>query len=552
MNFNKILMTLFLSSSSHQLYTDSQIKAIEPIMVTIPAGSFEMGYAQHESAKPVHKVNVPQFSMGQYEVTVTEFRRFIEATNYPAPTECRHELDGWFKLWTKGNWEVNNLTTNEFQPVVCIDWNAATAYTQWLAEETGKPYRLPTEAEWEYAARAGTKTDYFFGNDETRTEVCKYANTADLYGESILQRDTNTSYYNWTSGMQNCADHAAYASIVGMYKPNQFGLYDVVSNVQEMLSDCYVRGYENAPVDGSARIEEKCDEHSIRGGSWHWDNWPSAQRNSIGKDFSGGVDGFRIALDGTAPQKAKVTNSFASALKQVQLTEQLRRDLRANFPDAVTNLTLSHNENSVTLRWDKSKESDVKYYRVYRNDLTGKMFKLLATNLKQTSFTDTTDRKHQYDYTVVAMRDQLQSHYSKPVTTEAGWVSIPAKIEAEWSSDYSGAAISFSSDNERGGFVLTGAAGISDKAIIHYQVDVPKAGNYSFEYRIASLRKSKGFQLEVNGDSVSINSIVDTGGAHEWQTQKGKSIYLKKGKNTLTLKSLDNSWKLNWLALNQS
>lgn len=550
---NKMIKPLMIGTSLATAFSPVFAKnAIEPVMVTIPAGSFEMGYEKEAASSPVHTVNLQQFSIGQYEVTVQEFRQFVEATGYQPPTECRHELDGWFKLWTKGNWEANNLNTSEFQPVVCINWEAADAYTKWLAHETGKPYRLPTEAEWEYAALAGARTDYFFGNDENRTQVCQYANTADLYGESILQRDGNTSYYNWTSGMQNCTDHSAYASIVGMYLPNKFGLYDVISNVQEMLADCYVRGYENAPNDGSARLDGECKRHSVRGGSWHWNNSPIAQRSSIGKDFSGGVDGFRIAMDGAAPEQSEQTKAFVKSLIIAQQSEQKRRDLRPEFPDAVTNLRLDREGNYVVLNWDKSNQADVKYYRVYRNALPGKMFKLLAANLTQTQYIDTTAGQHQYDYTVVAVRDYLQSHYANPVTTSAELLSIQSKIEAEWSHDFSGTAISWSDDNERGGHTLTGKDGISKGALISYQIEVPEPGLYDFKYRVASSRETRGFELYVDDKKAANYLVSDTGGYNKWQTQSGKKVYLKKGKNKLSFKSIDNHWKLNWFRLDKS
>lgn len=244
-------------------------KVIEPIMQTIPAGTFQMGSENRENSQPVHPVNIAEFSMGKYEVTVREFRQFIEATNYPAPQECRHELNVWFLRATPGNWQTNALNTSEYQPVVCINWQAANAYANWLAKETGKPYRLPTEAEWEYAARAGTTTRYYFGDDLDNTQVCQYENVGDLSGENILQRNNNTSYYNWSGDVANCADHAGYASIVGMYKPNPFGLHDMLSNVLEMLQDCYLPDYKNAPNDGSARTKEDCDRRATRGGSWH-------------------------------------------------------------------------------------------------------------------------------------------------------------------------------------------------------------------------------------------------------------------------------------------
>ena len=548
MKLNNLLMTLLVSATSFNLYARGPI---EPIMETIPSGSFEMGSMDRQSTQPIHTVNIKQFSMGKYEVTVKEFRQFIEATNYQAPTECRHELDGWFKLASKGNWETNALNTSEFQPVVCINWKAANAYTQWLAKETGKPYRLPSEAEWEYAARANTTTDYFFGDDKERTQVCKFANTADLFGENILQREVNTTYHNWDTGLQNCVDNSAYASIVGMYQPNPFGLHDVVSNVQEFLADCYVSGYENAPTDGSARLDGDCEQRSVRSGSWHWNNFPTAWRGAMDEEFAGGVDGFRIALDGRAPKNSKATKLFADSLKNAQSQERKRRELIPEFPEVITNLKIEQSDNSVTLTWDKSATDKAESYRVYRNNIQGKMFKLLATNLKQTSFTDASPGQHKYEYSVVAVKNHMQSHYSKPVSTKAGWVSVPGKIEAEWTSEFEGTSISFSSDNERGGYSLTGADGIADNATIKYQIEVAKSGNYQFEYRVASPDDRKGFEVLVNDNKLAQNLVSKTGGYHDWSTQQGEDIYLDKGKHTLTLKSKDSNWKLNWLALKQ-
>lgn len=552
MKLIRSIMPILISTASLQVMAGKSIEPtpIEPIMVTIPSGNFEMGTTQRQSAQPVHTVNIKEFSMGKYEVTVKEFRQFIEATNYPAPTECRHELDGWFKLASKGNWQTNALNTSEFQPVVCINWKAADAYVKWLAKESGRPYRLASEAEWEYAARAGTTTDYFFGNDEDRTKVCEYANTADLYGENILQRDVKTSYYNWDTGMTNCVDHSAYASIVGMYKPNQFGLHDMVSNVLEFLADCFVDNYEGAPTDGTARIEENCERHSTRGGSWHWNNWPLAFRGRIGKDFAGGVDGFRVALDGTAPKFSEATKKFAKALKQAQANEQKRRELIPDFPEAVSNLTIKHKHNKVTLSWDKGQQEDIEGYRIYRNRVSGTMFTLLASNITDTCFVDANVGPYKYEYTVVAVRNHLQSRYATPVSTKPGWPSVADKIEAEWASEYSGTAFTFSSDdNDRGGSVLSGREGIAGDAVITYQLDAPKSGSYQVEYRVATPRDTKGFEIYSNDKKLGSYKVTKTGGYHEWATQKGESVYLKKGKNTLTLKSLDKNWKLNWLQL---
>jgi len=555
MKLNKLVTALFITATSQTIFSTAAFaakakSAIEPIMATIPAGSFEMGSMASEDSQPLHKVNITEFSMGKYEVTVNEFRQFVEATNYPVPQECRNELNGWFRAYSKGNWETNALNTSEFQPVVCINWQAANAYANWLAKETGKPYRLPTEAEWEYAARAGTKTDYFFGDDADLTKVCDYANTADLTGENILQRDSNTSYYNWSGELSNCNDHSAYASIVGMYKANQFGLHDVVSNVLEMLADCKSEDYSNTPKDGSAYIDETCERRSTRGGSWHWSHSPLAQRGSIPEDFAGGVDGFRLALDGEAPKLSPATEVFLTKLTFAQQQEQKLRDIQPAFPDPVKNVKLQQDDDSVTITWDKSKEGEVESYRVYRNEVTGGMFKLLATNLTDTSFTDKKMGLMKYEYAVVAVNFHQQSYYNE-VSTKPGWIAIPGRVEAEWAAGSSDSSLTRTSDVD-GGYNFTGVGGIGADALFTYQIEVPESGVYKLEYRVASPRDTKGFEVSANDKSIGIELVTQTGGYHEWKTQQGLTVQLKKGQNIVTLKSLDNNWKLNWISLTKS
>lgn len=545
---NKIIMAVCLSFVSYKIVAG---EPIEPAMVTIPAGSFEMGSLHQQSAQPIHTVTLPEFSLGKYEVTMKEFSRFIAATNYPVPQECRHELNAWFRPASKGNWQTNALNTNEFQPVICINWHVANAYTQWLAKETGKPYRLPTEAEWEYAARAGTKTDYFFGDDKAATKVCKYANTADLTGENILQRDSNTSYVNWSTGINHCVDGSGYASIVGMYQPNPHGLYDIISNVLELLADCYTPSYQHTPRDGSAFIEPNCKNRSTRGGSWHWNNWPHAERGSIPEDFAGGVDGFRIALDGVAPSLNQQTKVFLAQLKYEQQQEQARRDLLNIYPEPITDLAIEQSNKLVTLSWSHPNPETVESYRVYRNELRGKMFKLLASNLTNTQFIDGMVDGHKYEYRVVAVSKHQQSHYSKAVITQAGWIAVPGRIEAEMAAEIKGADVSMWTADESGKYTLTGDGGISKEGRFTYQLDVAKAGSYRLHYRVASPRDTKGVAVIVNDIPVATDTFSQTGGYRIWQTQLGSQVHLKQGKNTLILKSLDNNWKLNWLAVLQ-
>jgi formylglycine-generating enzyme required for sulfatase activity len=207
-----------------------------PEMVWIKAGSFEMGDIQgggYEWEKPVHRVSITQdFGMGRYEVTVGEFRQFVNATGYRTEAEkgdgCYIYKNGWWsKGWSKerdANWRNPNFSQNDNHPVVCISWNDAVAYTKWLSKQTGKKYRLPTEAEWEYVARAGTTTKYWWGN----TASHEYAN----YGADSC-----------CSGLAKGKDRWEYTAPVGSFAPNPFGIYDTAGNVWEWIQDIYSSDY---------------------------------------------------------------------------------------------------------------------------------------------------------------------------------------------------------------------------------------------------------------------------------------------------------------------
>ncbi|WP_286266139.1 SUMF1/EgtB/PvdO family nonheme iron enzyme [Thalassotalea atypica] len=553
MKLNKIIVSLFLSTNSSVLYANEKgSELIEPMMVTIPAGSFQMGDIDEEDAQPIHNVTLPEFSLGKYEVTVKEFRHFVEETGYKMPSECTHQLNGWFSYGkTDGTWENNSLNTNDFQPVNCIGWQAANAYTQWLAKETGLPYRLPSEAEWEYAARAGTSSKYYFGDDPEQSLVCEYENTADLTGENILQRDSNTSYVNFFNGKSSCVDHSAYASIVGMYKSNPFGLHDMLSNVVEFIADCYKDNYKGVQNNGQPWTDQACEYRVARGGSWHWNTFPVGRRGALGEDFVGAVEGFRIALDGVRPTVSSNTKKFVKELKIAQRSEQLKRDAMLPYPDSVKNLTINQEKGLVILNWDKSLQTDIESYRIYRNAASGSTFKLLAANIVGTTFKDANIDHHRYEYTVVAVRQHQQSDYSNTVKTQAPWVHAPGRIEAEAAAELSGSSVARTTDID-GKYNLTGPGGIGDKAIVDYQLEVAQSGNYNLSYRVAAPRDTEGFTLLVNGKELAVEKVTKTGGYNEWQTQTGAAIYLKKGKNKLTLRSRDKNWKLNWLNLTQA
>ena len=248
-----------------------------PQMVVLPTGRFRMGSPPGEAGRsnnegPVHTVTISRpIAMGRYEVTVGEFRRFVTARGYR--TEAERNVGGQQGCWTFENttrnkwdwtpdrsWSNLDYTVEEDQPVVCVSWNDAQRYIEWLNKQTDGGYRLPSESEWEYAVRAGSGSRYHFGDGES--ELCRYGNVADT------TRLPNGNV--WTNKV-NCSDGAVYPVAVGSYRPNPFGLYDMHGNVWEWVEDCWHDNYEGAPSDGRAWTTN-CDgwrRAVVRGGSWY-------------------------------------------------------------------------------------------------------------------------------------------------------------------------------------------------------------------------------------------------------------------------------------------
>ena len=211
-------------------------------MVEIPGGSFRMGCVSgldcQEEELPVHTVRIGTFELSKYEVTFEEYDRFTEATGRARAKD---------KGWGRGR-----------RPVIHVSWEDAVAYTRWLSEQTGKRYRLPSEAEWEYAARGGTETRYHFGNDES--QLCDYANHWD---NSI---DSDAPFFE--SRNRSCSDGIGFSTaIVGNFRANAYGLHDMHGNVSEWVQDCWNWSYEGGPANGSAWESGNCSVRVMRGGA---------------------------------------------------------------------------------------------------------------------------------------------------------------------------------------------------------------------------------------------------------------------------------------------
>ncbi|TGO02117.1 hypothetical protein PN36_30200 [Candidatus Thiomargarita nelsonii] len=259
-----------------------------PKMVWIPAGSFRMGDIQgggYGDEQPVHEVSVGRFAMGQYEVTVSEFKRFVKATGYKTDAEKKGSCWTWDdNNWgqVKGaNWRNPNFSQSDKHPVACVSWNDGVAYAEWLSEQTGQTYRLPTEAEWEYAARAGTETARYWGNDPDK--ACGYANVHD---------NTSKKENGFSWAHHNCTDGYAQTAPVGQFKQNKFGLYDMLGNLWEWTCSQYENKYGGKEQRCAKNVNEN-NRFSLRGGSWYsgpswmrsanrYDGWPPYRYDDVG------------------------------------------------------------------------------------------------------------------------------------------------------------------------------------------------------------------------------------------------------------------------------
>ncbi|MBL8402113.1 SUMF1/EgtB/PvdO family nonheme iron enzyme [Accumulibacter sp.] len=237
-----------------------------PEMVEIPAGSFEMGSPASEAGRfdsegPQHRVSVNRFAAGKFEVTRGQFAAFVNASGYNAGSECYTFEGGRSEKRSGRNWQNPGYAQAENHPVVCVSWDDAKAYIAWLSQKTNKSYRLLSEAEWEYAARAGSSTARYWG--ASPDAACAHANVMDATGKSQVPG------ISWE--VHNCNDGSAYTAAVGSYKPNAFGLYDMIGNVWEWTEDCWNKNYTGAPSDGAAWTTGECSVGRVlRGASWYF------------------------------------------------------------------------------------------------------------------------------------------------------------------------------------------------------------------------------------------------------------------------------------------
>lgn len=275
------LLLMACSSAPRKTYSEFEsfqeplaIGGLGPKMIVVPAGKFIMGTSETQrsvfkSEHPAHPVHIKKpFAIGQFELTFQEYDEFVKSTGYQKPSDL-----GWgSKYWGRGK-----------TPVFNVSWHDAKRYLAWLSQQTGAHYRLPTEAEWEYAARAGTTSTYTTGE-------CITADQANFHDKEQYANCEPTGQYR------------GKAIETGTFKPNAWGLYDVHGNILEWTEDCWHDSYDHAPADGSAWLDEddaNCQRRVLRGGSWSGRavELRSGTRSNNLADFKSIFIGFRVVRE---------------------------------------------------------------------------------------------------------------------------------------------------------------------------------------------------------------------------------------------------------------
>ena len=262
-----------------------------PLLTVVPTGRFEQGSAvglpgSSRFEQPRHEVVIAGLlAMSSRTVTVGEFGEFAAATN--REMQGCDTYDGEWRHRPKASWRDPGFTQTAMHPVTCASWNDAVAYARWMSAKTAHRYRLPTAAEWEYAARAGGEALQPW--EASGQGACASANVADL--------SAGRRFPGWK--VFACDDGYTYTAPVASFKANAFGLNDMLGNVLQWTEDCWHVDYVGAHADGSARVDGDCTDHELRGGSWFTSPAyvRASYRNHFAADYRTSSVGFRLVRE---------------------------------------------------------------------------------------------------------------------------------------------------------------------------------------------------------------------------------------------------------------
>ena len=240
-----------------------------PEMVVVPPGAFVIGSPSDEQGRranegPQKEIRIARpFAVGRFEVTRDEYDAFLRDSGHPVSGNCMTDRrkPGTWALDPDTNFHDPGFAQTGTHPAACVSWNDAKAYLAWLTGKSGGGYRLPTEAEWEYLARAGSTTAYPWG--ASIHEGCGHMNGFD----KVIFDTKGDLYKGEAVPFATCSDGYLNTAPVGTYAPNAFGLYDMIGNLAEWVEDCASQSYAAMRPDGTAEGGD-CSKHMVRGGSW--------------------------------------------------------------------------------------------------------------------------------------------------------------------------------------------------------------------------------------------------------------------------------------------
>jgi formylglycine-generating enzyme required for sulfatase activity len=270
-------------------------------MRKLPAGRVLIGATDAQerefALQPLERIDIAfprkvqivhDFAIGAFDVTRKEFASFVRESGYHVPSKCiGYRRNVWA---SRMNWLNPGFHQTDTDPAVCVSAQDASAYVRWLSKKTGKQYRLPTEAEWEYAARADSIGSNYW--DDHVESACKYANVTDeTYFEERKVAQGRSGF--------PCNDRYASTSPVGSFEPNGFGLFDMLGNVSQITQDCYAYYISTATRRNSSTMIADCMERPVRGGSYqglpkYETFWMRAWIPILGQH---NATGFRVARD---------------------------------------------------------------------------------------------------------------------------------------------------------------------------------------------------------------------------------------------------------------
>ncbi|MGE0668159.1 MAG: formylglycine-generating enzyme family protein [Sphingomonadales bacterium] len=241
-----------------------------PAMVTLPAGAFVMGLHEDEAApvpsmqqqaeQPLHGVTVRDpIAMGQTEVTRGQFAAFVSETGHQSLGCVVSNGRTWVVDRTK-SWREPGFSQDDGHPVVCVNFDDAKGYAEWLSRKTGKRYRLPSETEWEYAVRGGTASGLPWGDKPAL--ACAHGKVADRSHAARFSQKTASMFFPCETGY-------AFTAPVAHYQANPFGLSDMYGNVREFVADCWATSYWGKGLGTAARTDGACETAVLRGGGWY-------------------------------------------------------------------------------------------------------------------------------------------------------------------------------------------------------------------------------------------------------------------------------------------